>query len=403
MKVLVLSHMYPSTSNEVLGIFVHDQTKALIRKGVEVKVVSPVPWTPFPLPYLRSKWRGYSQVPLQSEWEGVDAYHPRYLTFPKAWFFASSGQRMYYGIRRLVEGLYRTFPFDLIHAHVALPDGYAAAILTRRFRKPVVITIHGQDLQHTIAKSAACAKAVEYAIVSSSRVILVSNKLRRIAGERLDHTDKLTVIPNGVDPQKLYRGESTLTRRYKETRVILSVSNLVETKGLDINLKALERLAGKYKDLRYVVIGEGSEKKRLIQISLDSGVRPYVEFAGQQPHDKVMEYMAGCHLFSLPSWSEGFGIVYLEAMANGKPVIGCQGEGIVDFVEHGKTGLLVKPKDVDSLVEALDYLLSHPGEAKAMGDRARRLVLEDYTWEKNAEKTIAVYEEVLNRGAASTS
>jgi len=83
-------------------------------------------------------------------------------------------------------------------------------------------------------------------------------------------------------------------------------------------------------------------------------------------------------------------------MAHGKPVIGCQGEGIEDFVEHGKTGLLVKPRDVDSLVGALNFLLSHPDEAKAMGERARKLALENYTWEKNAEKTIEVYKEALN-------
>jgi len=64
-------------------------------------------------------------------------------------------------------------------------------------------------------------------------------------------------------------------------------------------------------------------------------------------------------------------------------------------VEHGKTGMLVKPRDVDSLVEALDFLLSHPEEAKAMGERGRKLVLENYTWEKNAEKTMEVYSSVL--------
>jgi len=89
-------------------------------------------------------------------------------------------------------------------------------------------------------------------------------------------------------------------------------------------------------------------------------------------------------------------VVYIEAMACGKPVIGCKGEGIEDFVEDGKTGLLVKSKDVDSLAKAIDYLLNNPDEAKAMGERARKMVLENYTWEKNAEKTIKVYQEVLN-------
>ena len=106
--------------------------------------------------------------------------------------------------------------------------------------------------------------------------------------------------------------------------------------------------------------------------------------------------MAACDIFTLPSWSEGFGVVYLEAMATGRPVIGCEGEGIEDLVEQGKTGLLVKPKCVDSLVEALDFLLSYPEEARAMGERARKLVIENYTWGTNASKMIEVYRGILD-------
>jgi glycosyltransferase involved in cell wall biosynthesis len=120
-----------------------------------------------------------------------------------------------------------------------------------------------------------------------------------------------------------------------------------------------------------------------------------VEFVGRVPHIRALQYIAAADVFSLPSWSEGFGIVYVEAMACGKPVIACRGEGPEDFVEHGKTGLLVKPRDVDNLVEALDFLLSNPEEARAMGERARKVVLENYTWEKNAEKIVKVYKELL--------
>ena len=84
-------------------------------------------------------------------------------------------------------------------------------------------------------------------------------------------------------------------------------------------------------------------------------------------------------------------------MAHGKPVIGVKDQGIDGSCYPQKAGMLVKPKDVDSLVEAIDYLLSHPEEAKAMGERARKMVLKNYTWEKNAEKTIKVSEDVLEK------
>ena len=396
MKVLVLSHMYPSTFNEVAGIFVDEQVKALVERGVEIQVVSPVPWAPFPISRMSQKWKAYSEIPAQSVWDGIKVWYPRYLTFPKAWFFASSGQRMHRGIKDVTSKIYQDFPFDLIHAHVALPDGYAAALLGQRFGRPLVVTIHGQDLQHTVDRNAACRGAVSYVLNSASRTILVSYKLKRLATKYFDLRDKLAVVSNGVDPQNVVSRPVESINQQKKGPTLLSVSNLVPTKGIDLNLYALQKMRKNYSALRYLVIGNGSEEATLRKLAAKLRFEKQVEFGGRQPHHQVMKHMATCDIFTLPSWNEGFGVVYLEAMANGKPVIGCLGEGIEDFVEHGKTGLLVKPRDVDSLVEALDFLLSHPEEARAMGERGRKLVLENYTWEKNAEKTIKVYKEVLN-------
>ena len=164
-------------------------------------------------------------------------------------------------------------------------------------------------------------------------------------------------------------------------KIILSVSHLIKTKGIDLNIKAIAKLKQKYPNIIYLIIGKGKEKKKLKELVSKLNLQDRVIFIGEVPHYKVMEYMAFCDILSLPSWNEGFGIVYLEAMAQGVPVIGCQVEGIEDFVEHGSTGLLVKPKDVDSLAQAIDfYILSNPDEARAIGERARKVVVENYTW-----------------------
>jgi len=396
MKVLVLSHMYPSTANEVAGIFVHEQVKTLMAKGIKVRVVSPVPWAPFPLSRLSRKWRAYSRIPQGCVWDEVKVSYPRYLAFPRAWFFPTSGHRMYRGIRRTIESIYRQFPFDLIHAHVALPDGYAGALLAQDFGKSLVITVHGQDLQQTVHRSPGCRVSLAFAMKAASRVIVVSRKLYGLACKYFDVKDKVVVISNGIDPRKVIHTEAEVTEGKKESPNVLSVSNLVLSKGIDLNTRAIAFLQEQYPNLRYEVVGSGPEEKRLRGLARRLGIESRVKFLGRRPHDQVLEHMAACTVFSLPSWNEGFGIVYLEAMALGKPVIGCQGEGIEDFVDHGKTGLLVRRRDINGLVEALGFLLSHPEEAKAMGERARRLVLENYTWERNAEKTIEVYREVLN-------
>jgi len=395
MKVLVLSHMYPSTFNEAAGIFVHEQVKALVERGVEVQVVSPVPWAPFPVNRMRRKWKAYSEIPVQSVWDGIKVWYPRYLTFPKAWFFASSGRRMHYGIKDVVAKIYQEFPFDLIHAHVALPDGFAGALVARAFGVPLVVTIHGQDAYTTIRRNSRCREAVRWTLEEATRVIVVSGPLRTALEKGLGRLQNIVVIHNGVSRDKICVSPRV---QAGSSKVVLSVGYLIERKGHEFVLKALARLQSKHPDVQYIIVGTGPCKNKLQNLAASLGLHDRVHFKGFVPNDQLPSIYGSCDVFALPSWDEAFGVVYLEAMANGKPVIGCQGEGIEDFVEHGKTGLLVKSRDVDSLVEALDFLLSHPEEARAMGERARKLVLENYTWEKNAEKTIAIYKEVLNAG-----
>ena len=398
MKILIISHMYPSTFNEVNGIFVHQQVEELRGQGCEVKVISPVPWTPFPINYISKKWKKYSEIPQKMVWEGIEIYYPRFLSFPKALFFASSGSRMYKGIKGTVAGIYKDFKFDIIHSHVALPDGYCGMLIAKEYKKPLVVTIHGQDFQHTIFKNKKCKVNIEKTINSSKKVIVVSDKLKKIGENLLKiNKEKVTVIPNGINLEDNVNEKSILLREYENKKIILSVSHLKKSKGIQLNLKAISKNIKKYNNLFYIIVGSGKEKGELEKFSKQLCIQNNVEFVGEIPHKKVMEYMSICDIFSLPSYNEGFGVVYLEAMANGKPVIGVKGQGIDSIVEHKKNGMLVKPKDIDSLNKALTYLIENPQVAKKMGERARKLILENYTWKKNAEKTLKVYQEVLEK------
>jgi len=280
---------------------------------------------------------------------------------------------------------------------VALPDGYAGMKIAQKYKKTLIVNIHGQDFQQTIFKNNKCKKNIEKTINFSEKTIVVSKKLKKVGEKYLEvNKDKIIVVPNGINMRDIYTEKNKNIQEYNGEKVILSVSHLIKIKGIDLNLKAIAKLKQKYTDIIYLIIGKGKEKKKLEKLIKELNLQNMVIFIGEISHYKVMECMASCDIFSLPSWNEGFGIVYLEAMAHGKPVIGCKGEGIEDFVENGKTGLLVKPRDVDSLVGALDFLLSRPSEAQDIGKRARDLVLKNYTWGKNTERTIEVYREVLN-------
>lgn len=396
MKVLEISHLYPVPYDPLLGIAIHKQLKYFNNKNCEVLVVSPIPWTPFPFNVINDKWKLYSKIPFYQPLEDIEIYYPRYLTFPNAYFFNSSGIRMYHGIRKLISEIWKKFPFDLIHAHMALPDGYAAMLLSQNYGKPFVVTFQATDLDITTKRSNYCFISLKKVFSKSNKIISPSPRLQK---DLLDNFGlDSDAIPYGIDNNEIFTSgkNSSFSEKSKST-ILLSVSRLIKTKGIDLNLYAFKKLLSKYDDLIYLIIGKGPMQLHLENLAKELKIEKKVKFIGFLPHKKIMQYMFSCDIFVLPSWQETLGLVYIEAMAHGKPVIGVKGQGIDGIVEHKRNGMLVEPKDIDSLVEMIAYLIDHPQEAKKMGERAKKLVLENYTWEKNAEKTIKIYKEILRK------
>ncbi len=394
MRVLHITHLYPKPYDPMLGIAIHNQVKWLGKLGCSQKVLSPIQWVPFPVEYLSNKWRSYCRVPLRSVIDGIDVYNSRYLAFPKALFFDSSGFRMYIGIRGAVREIWRDFRFDLIHAHMALPDGHAGILLSSQYRVPLVITVQGTDLDITAKRGKRCLSVLRKVLAHADKVIAPTPRLAGILSTEFNIDPE--VIGYGIDEGEVFTGVSELSSIYKDKRIVLSVSRLIKTKGIDLQIYAVLKLIRKYENILYLIVGDGPERARLESLASELGIEEHIEFVGALSHGKAMEYMSICDVFSLPSYQETFGLVYVEAMAHGKPIVGVKGQGIDGVISPGSTGLLAQPRDVDSLVDALDFLLSHPEKAQTMGERAQKLVLENYTWEKNAERTIEVYKEVLN-------
>jgi len=393
MNILHISHLYPVYYDLFWGKAVHNLIKSIASQGCKVQVVSPVPYTPFPISYLSKEWKLYSKIPNYEIIEGIEVYRPRYVAFPRALYFSSSGIRMYHGIKRLIKDLHKDFTFDLIHAHMALPDGYAGMILSQRYNKPLVVTLRATDIDITAKRSKKCFQALTKVFNFATRVIAPSPRLSKAFRSLFGR--EVSTICNGIYPEEICPLDKGLRSKYGERQIILSVARLIPTKGIDIVLYALKELVKKYSNLLYLIIGDGPMKQSLMELVSNLYLDKHVEFLGQLSHQETMKYMSICDIFVLPSWQETFGLVYIEAMAHAKPVIGVQGQGVDGIIHHGYTGFLVRPKDKKSLVKAIDYLLGHPDEAKKIGERARKLILENCTWGKNAQKTIEVYEEAL--------
>ncbi|MFW6030035.1 MAG: glycosyltransferase [Halanaerobiales bacterium] len=397
MKVLILSHLYPNKTNPSYGIFVHQQVKKLVELGIEVKVIAPVPYSPGIL-HFYDKWRDYGSIPDRENIEGIEVYHPRYIALPRQIFFDLSGYNYYYGIKSLVANIYRDFNFDLINAHVALPDGFAGKLLKKKYESiPLLVTIHGDDVNNVIHKNKKCRKSIVSVFKEADCIIANSQRTKSKIARFYDKKDKIHLIYNGVSQKLISKADQHKQMDFvsDKTKIILTVARLQKVKGIDYAIKALAGIREIYSDFKYIVIGDGAEREYLIQLAKDYDLIDKIEFLGRKSNSTVMEYMSKCDIFILPSWNEAFGMVYLEALANAKAVIGCRGQGVEEIIEDGISGLLVNAKDVIDLQEKILNLLTDSHLSQMIGNAGQKTVIENFTLEASVNKLIHLYKSIL--------
>ena len=170
---------------------------------------------------------------------------------------------------------------------------------------------------------------------------------------------------------------------------------LLKEKGIENVLKSISVLRSKYPKLLYYIIGDGKDADYFRSVSKKLQVDDITFFLGQKTNDEVLAYMKICDIFVLPSRNESFGIVFIEAMAMKSITVGSFKEGIEDIIKDGYNGFLVDSRDVNSLIEKLDYILSHMNKMDQVRKNAYQSVKHKFTWENNAKKYISIFDKVV--------
>ena len=202
------------------------------------------------------------------------------------------------------------------------------------------------------------------------------------------------------DPQTGRACQSALTICFVSSpgpeRSAVSPSNLQKGKGVDITLRALAALKKHHVfNWHYTIVGDGPERKNLENLVKQLQLECFVSFVGLCAHGKVYEYLKASDVFCLPSYREAFGIAYLEAMAYGLLAIGVQGEGPEAFINNEKTGLLVKPRDVQALAALLKTIFEQQETMQIIAQQGQLHVLKELTWDKHAEHLLEIYKELV--------
>jgi glycosyltransferase involved in cell wall biosynthesis len=299
---------------------------------------------------------------------------------------------------------------DVIHTHVGNPisDLAGYVYMKRNNSLPSIITYHG-DLQEDMGGLIRRVSVYFYNKYLLDKVLSYADVIISPSENYIDESrflgkyrNKIVVIPNGINVEDFDIGYSKEECREKlglplDEEIILFLGTLSQHKGPDILLKAMPKILKDTSKAKLVFVGDGRMREELEALSKRLGIDEYVEFAGFVKEELKPLYYKAADVFCLPSVMkhESFGIVNLEAMACGIPIVASKIGGVPDVVKDGENGLLVQPRDSGALADGIIYLLENEEVQKKMGMNGRRKV-EDYSWERIAEMTEKVYSEVIS-------
>lgn len=407
MKVAVVAEFYPRNGDPVLGVWAHRQALAAQAAGAEVRVVvlhRPVP----PRSSLAagprvaaSKLAALAREPLVQDHGGLRVWYVPYVSPPRDRSYHHWGAWAAPPLALTLRNLRRTFAFELVHAHNALPAG--DAVRRAHLSVPLVVSVHGGDVLYTAHRFNGGAKAVASAL--SAAALTLANSAGTAALAREHGAGETRVVHLGADlPERRDAGSPIQTdsgrRGHRGLRApvptLVTVGHLVARKRHADVLRALAVLCGKHPDLHYLIVGDGPERIALEGLAKRLGVADRVQMMGQLPHAEAVERARGCTVFVMPSTEEAFGVAYIEAMAAGVPAIGCRGEpGPEEIAAAGDGLVLVPPGDVERLSQRIDELICDPQRLREVGQHARETVASHFTWERCGQQTIAAYEDAL--------
>ncbi|HWH12259.1 MAG TPA: glycosyltransferase [Solirubrobacteraceae bacterium] len=405
MRVAVVAEFYPRSADPVLGVWAHRQALAARDAGADVTVFVLHRLVPPSADFSPRAIRSLLGQPGVDERDGLEVHYVRYVSGRRAKAYAGWGAR---AAPRLARAVRRAGPFDVIHAHNAVPAADAAlraglspaADRGEAAGRPaglppaadpgdtpgrpaggprLVVSVHGGDVLWTTSQVPGGDQAVRRTLGAAALVLANSAGIEALAvahGARRTQVVHLgTDIPDPATPAA--------------RPLVVTVGHLVGRKRHVDVIHAISRIP----DVDYLVIGEGPERPTLEALARMLGVADRVEFAGQLPPDEALRRAREAWVFAMPSTDEAFGVAYIEAMAAGIPAIGAAGEPGPEEIGPGL--VLVAPRDPAALAAELDHLLRDQPARAALGIAARQNVTRNYTWAACGARTVAAYEDAI--------
>jgi glycosyltransferase involved in cell wall biosynthesis len=403
LRILVITSSFPRFPGDSSGIFILNLCKELQKLGIEIEILAPHDY----------------RCSRHEFWEGIEIFRFPYFYPPKL-------QRLCYGAGipknmqqstlalmqppffLLAELFYalrisQKRKFDLVHAHWSIPQGVVGLILQGLCRIPCVTSLHGSDVY---GLRAPVLRRLNARVILGSRACTANSKATAERARNISGRKDIEIIPMGVDIELFSRARFQETLHdppEKKDEIILYAGRLIDCKGVDYLIKALPNVLEKQPEAKLLIVGSGPAKNDLLRLSERLNLQEKVLFLGAVSQEELAGYYSMADVFVLPSVvtdageTEGLGVVLLEAMACGLPVIGSVVGGIPDIIEDGETGLLAQQKNPGDLAEKINRVLANKSLRQCLSKSGHDFVWERFSWSSIAKRYLEVFRTVSEK------
>lgn len=395
---LVFAKLYPNPAEPFRGRFVADQVHAT-SSAIHWEVIAPVPLVP--------RWAaaaaGKPFAAGMRDDDGVWVHYTRYPVLPRRLLYATVPTAMVATSRSAFARAAGAVCARFVHAHELYPSGEAARRLAEKTGLPYVLTVHGSDLYLNLGNPRWKA-GVLAAARDASALVCVGSRLAADCVELLGADPaRILVVPNTYNVERFLLTEASSGCRNSnaendgasglaEPLRLLSVGRLSPEKGHEVLLQAFFKLRAQGMNATLTLVGDGSERIRLTELASSLGLGDRVRFTGVLLDDDLAEAMHAADIFVLPSHSEGFGVVLIEALATGLPVVATRSGGPEDIVD-GENGVLVDVGDPSALAAGIADVAARLTDFDAATIAER--TAQRYSPAAVGERLVALYREVV--------
>ncbi|MEO5589940.1 MAG: glycosyltransferase [Gemmatimonadaceae bacterium] len=400
MKVLFVVTAFPRHEADIITPWMGETIRRLKRAGTEVEVLAPsyrgsVSGLVGELRVHRFRYGPAWLETLTHDMPAMDRINGNPLFASLLPAYVASGSAAAARVARQGD-------FDVVHAFWPIPHGIMAMAAKRASKAALVSTFFSSELNWKGALRPAAARLLRRIVAASDAVTVISTYTANRLREYVPAIEAVT-IPFGAAAASHVPAGLTTTRRAADAPFeLLFVGRLVRRKGVDVLLRAVNRLRDDAR-LHLTIVGGGPELAPLKLLCAELELGPRVAFEGVVDQARVEGMFVRCDALILPAIvtesgeTEGLGVVLIEAMGNGKPVIATSAGGITDIVQHGVTGLLAPPGDVQGLADAVMRMMDNPDESAAMARRGSAFAAEAFGWDAIISRLQEVYASAVKR------